>query len=110
MWPWWPGFPGVTKRKHAELPGEPAANTSVLLTAKVRDRDKGTENGEKHGEMALKSEGGGASHPRDRSGQHLADMSIPPGSAGALWSCAMEETQVTSRKSKAGSMLSSEKF
>lgn len=45
---------GVTKRKHAELPGEPAANTSVLLTTKVRDRDKGTENGEKQGEMASK--------------------------------------------------------
>lgn len=94
MWPWWPGFPRVTKRKHAELPGEPAANTSVLLTAKVRDRDKGTENGEKHGEMVLEVRRG-ASHPRDGSGQYLADMSIPPGSAGAPWSCAMEETQVT---------------
>lgn len=36
-------LPGVRKRKHAELPGEPAASTSVLLTTKVRDRDKGTE-------------------------------------------------------------------
>lgn len=36
------------KRKHAELPGEPAANNSVLLTTKVRDRDKGTEKMEKN--------------------------------------------------------------
>lgn len=52
-----PGFGGVsreatgriTKRKHAELPGAPAANNSVLLTTKVRDRDKGTEKWRKTG-------------------------------------------------------------
>lgn len=37
------------KRKHAELPGEPAANNSVLLTTKVRDRDRGTEKWRKTG-------------------------------------------------------------
>lgn len=46
------------KRKHAELPGEPAANNSVLLTTKVRDRDKGTENGEKQHETVSKGEKG----------------------------------------------------
>ena len=39
----------IMKRKHAELPGEPAANNSVLLTTKVRDRDKGTEKWRKTG-------------------------------------------------------------
>lgn len=39
----------IMKRKHAELPGEPAANNSVLLTTKVRDRDKGTEKWRKIG-------------------------------------------------------------
>lgn len=42
------------RRKHAELPGEPA-NSSVLLTAKVRDRDKGTEKGREQGETALEA-------------------------------------------------------
>lgn len=48
----------IMQRKHAELPGEPAANNSVLLTTKVRDRDKGTENGEKQGETIWKGRKG----------------------------------------------------
>lgn len=35
------------QKKQAYLPGLPGASMSVLLTTKVRDKDKGTREGEK---------------------------------------------------------------